>query len=1331
MAITRWLHISDLHLNTTEVESARMREQLPKFLLRNGIKYDYIFCTGDIRDSSGAHYKEPFPTADFLKNLCGVWNLPMEKLFIVPGNHDVNRSAADRTNVVREMLWEDKSAWRRNYKPEIGQIDEEILLALYEGQAGFRNFLEEIYDSDRLQYYQNPKQPHFVIETEEFNILHIDSTLAYSEEQQDKLIVGTGPLYQALGKLNGQKPTIVLSHYAMNMLEAEESRQVANMLRDKHISLWLGGHEHYHDLKPFGYIHSIQAGEIKIEERCTATVLVGECDTQTGHGFVKAYTWFSPLGWAENPIIWRGFTDDELVEQNKYPFDLATSANQGRAYEAVAAERENETFYDRISENVLNGFFADVACDGKLYQEGNPLLTLLKSGKHFSLLGDGGMGKTTLLLNACKTLTLSGRTALYIPLEQIEAYDTDIENRIVETVYQGRKEAFVNAARKEEKTPTLVLFLDGMNEVVSERRLTTEIKKIARMPGIQIVVSSRSSFSEKYGMNGFMEATLQPLREEQLRTVFEEEEWKTIQENYTLRQLVKNPMMAAMYRQIYPVMNRHMDCSFLQWVKPIESATHLLKNYYISQMAILLERSEIDGEKILKAYMTMKRILPYIAFEYEKENRFHISIENFEKYIENAFTAEMKDSITKEIQREYRIREIPEFSGFDIEDYLLTESHLMKKVSNRIYFHHQIYRDYLSAKYIAENTIPENVDAIWNARKIPYSVTCYIAEMSDNRWNRTAQIVAEDAKGKSGNEKYKQVLNLVAAFDCEDADYSGLDLSRVRLLRQESGNVKLQGAILSEYSIGCENSRIRQYQNFQFSGDNSFLAGFSGTELTLWDVDTGAEEGKWRLRGYHQNGCFVGRYFLVYIKRDQLSGIEIFECGEDGWKENGLVAGKLDDRVRKIILTEDKCIHIYWNNREAQYQISDGKCIHEERRKHAYEDTCDGYDVTFIRKPMKKAIRNEELFSQVSSLDGQLQVKCYKDGQTNICYAGGQVKHILDVKRTALYDAAISDNGMHAVTLSYDIYDGKRKIQLWDLRKRLKIDERFCSEITTKIYLVETGEWILGREEDRVWCWKWSDKEKFYYLDGELVSNQEQKVTSYGNKILRKNGVYKLEKFDLETKECEELHNLRKEIKYAALMRNGKLAVVDAKAQYAYFESIRSGKELKVNSEPGKIQGIFQFRQEPFLAVATTNRIVSMYHIGTGQRTRILHPGAGCKIFAGYTKKMAVACAGNKNRITVLRYFSWDHGKKGNWFPAEPKYSLTGEVLDLAFNAENEELVVITTTGQIYYMSDLFCDYHSRTQVINGFNVDAYDFSGIVCSDEVKEQLKGNGAVIG
>ena len=1329
MAIRKWLHISDLHLNTTEVESVRMREQLPDYLLRNGIKYDYIFCTGDIRDSSGEHYKEPFPSIDFLKQLCEIWNLSTEKLFIVPGNHDVNRSAADRINIVRKMLWEDKKTWRRNYKPEIGNIDKETLSNLYEGQSDFRKFLQGIYNPERLKYYQNSQRPHFNIETEEFNILHIDSTLAYSEEQQDNLIVGTAALYQALKNLNEQKPTILLSHYAMNMLDTEESRQVANMLRDKHISLWLGGHEHYHELKSYGYIHSVQAGEIKIEERCSATILVGEYDTQTGHGFIKAYTWFSPLGWAENPIIWRGFMDDEQIEMNKYPFYLTTSVNRGREYDVIAAEKENKMFEDRIPENILNDFFADVACEGEIYKDKNPILALLEKGDNYALLGDGGMGKTTMMLSACRDLTSQGRTALYIPLEQIEAYGTNIENRIVEILYSGDRDKFINMTKKKSHISELILFLDGMNEIISERELTTEIKKFARMTGIQIIISSRSSFTEKYGMNNFKEAVLQPLREEQLQMVFDEEEWKNIEKNYTLRQLIKNPMLASMYKQIYPIMNRHRDCSFLQWIEPIKNVTQLLKNYYIAQMAILLERSEIDGEKILKSYTALNWILPNIAFEYEKKNRFHVSIDELEMYVEAGLNNISKDSVTKEIQREYRIRKTPDFNEFDMEDYLLTESHLLKRIDDRVYFHHQIYRDYLSAKYIEEETTIENVDAIWNQRKIPYAVSCYIAEMSEHHWSATAQIVAVDARGKRENEKYNQILNLVTIFDCDNADYTELDLSRVRLLRQKDGRIKLRGAILSDYSIGCENGMMKQYQSFQFSGDNEWLAGMAGAEMTLWNVNTGATEGRWKLKGFPQNMSFVGKYLLVYIKSERISGIEIFEFSNEKWKENGLIKGKFNERLRKIIFDEDEFIHIYYNNREYRYRIFDGKCIYNERKKRAYEDICNGYDLTFIQTRMKKVTGNEEIFSQASSSDGQLQVNCYKDGRVNICYPGGQVKHVLDVKRTALYDAAISDNGMHAVTLSYDVYDGKRKIQLWDLEKRQKIEERFCSENTISIHLVEMGEWILGKEENRVWCWNWNDKKRFCYLMGELLSNQQQKVTSYGNKILRKNDVQKIELFDLDTEESEILKDSRKEIKYAAIMQNGELAIVDARANYVYFNSIRSGKELKVNSEPGKILGIFQFKQEPFIAVATTNSVVSMYHIGTGQRTRILKPEAGCRIMTGYTKKMAVACAGNRNQITVLRYFSWDEGRKGRWYPAAPKFSLTGKVLDLAFNAENEELVAITTTGQIYYMSDLFCDYNSRTQVINGFNVEAYDFTGVVCSDEVKEQLKGNGAI--
>ena len=139
----------------------------------------------------------------------------MDNLFIVPGNHDVNRTASDRENVVENMLWHDNKSWSRNSKTELGNIDDSTLQALHDGEKEFRSFLGKIYDRDKLQLYDDYLKPHFVVETEHFNILHIDSTLAYSEKQNRDLIIGSRQLQLALDDLNDSKPTIVLSHYAI------------------------------------------------------------------------------------------------------------------------------------------------------------------------------------------------------------------------------------------------------------------------------------------------------------------------------------------------------------------------------------------------------------------------------------------------------------------------------------------------------------------------------------------------------------------------------------------------------------------------------------------------------------------------------------------------------------------------------------------------------------------------------------------------------------------------------------------------------------------------------------------------------------------------------------------------------------------------------------------------------------------------------------------------------------------------------------------------------------------------------------------------------------
>ena len=158
-----------------------------------------------------------------------------------------------------------------------------------------------------------------------------------------------------------------------------------------------------------------------------------------------------------------------------------------------------------------------------------------------------------------------------------------------------------------------------------------------------------------------------------------------------------------------------------------------------------------------------------------------------------------------------------------------------------------------------------------------------------------------------------------------------------------------------------------------------------------------------------------------------------------------------------------------------------------------------------------------------------------------------------------------------------------------------------------------------------------------------------------------------------------------------------------------------------------KIRGIYAFDKEPFIAVATSNDLVSMYHTGTGQRTRKLETHSNPRIIAWNDQKMAVACVSSYSKVIVFRYFSWDNGKKGNWYEAGPRISIEGEILDVSFNYENEELIIITSLGRIYYLSDLFCDYHAQTQIINSFNVGAYDFSGVICDEHIKEELLMNG----
>ena len=94
-----WLHLSDIHFHPkTEWRDNAIRQELLDFLkdrFANGLpKPQLVFCTGDIAfgETSGAPLSEQYrDAAKFFDELLACCGISKERLFMVPGNHDVNR----------------------------------------------------------------------------------------------------------------------------------------------------------------------------------------------------------------------------------------------------------------------------------------------------------------------------------------------------------------------------------------------------------------------------------------------------------------------------------------------------------------------------------------------------------------------------------------------------------------------------------------------------------------------------------------------------------------------------------------------------------------------------------------------------------------------------------------------------------------------------------------------------------------------------------------------------------------------------------------------------------------------------------------------------------------------------------------------------------------------------------------------------------------------------------------------------------------------------------------------------------------------------------------
>ena len=208
-----WLHLSDLHLTAKPkgqdwtVKSINqdsvidsLLKAIDKLLIQKSIKPDLIFITGDLVYSGKPD--EYQVAEEFCEQLLTITGLSKQQLFVVPGNHDV-----DRTEIKPLHL---KSWYQFNDSDEIAEIlsDPDAHPILLRKQAAFYQF-----SKDYLGLNCQPEQHYLIaksicIPNKSFtiNLLGLNSTLfaGYDGDDKQKLAFGPYQIEQALHSITNE-----------------------------------------------------------------------------------------------------------------------------------------------------------------------------------------------------------------------------------------------------------------------------------------------------------------------------------------------------------------------------------------------------------------------------------------------------------------------------------------------------------------------------------------------------------------------------------------------------------------------------------------------------------------------------------------------------------------------------------------------------------------------------------------------------------------------------------------------------------------------------------------------------------------------------------------------------------------------------------------------------------------------------------------------------------------------------------------------------------------------------------------------------------------------
>lgn len=275
-----WLHISDIHFNPKKEwrdSDARLGllSHLRNIFARNeSLRPDFIFCTGDIaygETTSAPLFDQYHQARTFFDDLLGVCgrngaSTPKNRLFVVPGNHDVNRGRINTDAQKTLTEWAGKSrthveAINQRYNDRTTEFTDAIK-RLDEYTKFVKDYLPHQHDVDGRQHYTSIED----VDGIKVGIAGFNSawTCSGSEDDRNIWLAGHWQFNTAQRALKDVDISIGLMHHPVDWLNSAD-RDIATRRITSDFDFWLHGHSHSAWVTPVQSHIIVAAGAVGAE----------------------------------------------------------------------------------------------------------------------------------------------------------------------------------------------------------------------------------------------------------------------------------------------------------------------------------------------------------------------------------------------------------------------------------------------------------------------------------------------------------------------------------------------------------------------------------------------------------------------------------------------------------------------------------------------------------------------------------------------------------------------------------------------------------------------------------------------------------------------------------------------------------------------------------------------------------------------------------------------------------------------------------------------------------------------------------------------------------